>query len=113
MTHCSWGLQLGAAAICRMTGTTFSIHSHRSTSRASASAYLAVATAILIPTHSAAPLLKFTTGCTFIGAFEPTDYNVTDSDVCRDGKFVGLAIDEGDDDGKNQARIEAWCNLVK
>lgn len=53
------------------------------------------------------------TGCNFIGAFEPTDYNVTDSDVCRDGKFVGLAIDEGDDDGKNQARIEAWCNLVK
>ena len=53
------------------------------------------------------------TGCTFIGAFEPADYNVTDSDVCRDGKFVGLAIDEGDDEGKNQARIEAWCNLVK
>ena len=53
------------------------------------------------------------TGCTFIGAFEPTGYNVTDSDVCRDGKFVGLAIDEGDDEGKNQARIEAWCSLVK
>lgn len=52
-------------------------------------------------------------GCTFIGAYEPTDYNVTDSDVCRDGKFVGLAIDESDDDDKNQARLAAWCELVK
>lgn len=53
------------------------------------------------------------TGCTFIGAYEPTDYNVTDSDVCRDGLFVGLAIDEGDTDDKNQARIAAWCELIK
>ncbi len=53
------------------------------------------------------------TGCTFIGAYEPTDYNVTDSDVCRDGLFVGLAIDESDDDDKNQVRITNWCELVK
>lgn len=53
------------------------------------------------------------TGCTFIGGFEPTDYNVTDSDVCRDGQFVGLAIDEADSDDKNRARLEAWCQLVK
>ena len=53
------------------------------------------------------------TGCTFIGAFEPTDYNVTDSDVCRDGRFVGLAIDESDSDDKNRARLEAWCESVK
>ena len=53
------------------------------------------------------------TGCTFVGSFEPTDYNVVDSDVCRDGQFVGLAIDESDSDDKNQARIQAWCQLVK
>ncbi len=53
------------------------------------------------------------TGCTFVGAYEPQDYDVTDSDVCRDGKFVGLAIDEADDDAKNQARLAAWCELVK
>lgn len=53
------------------------------------------------------------TGCTFVGAFEPTDYNVTDSDVCRDGQFVGLAIDESDSDDKNAARLAAWCELVK
>ncbi len=53
------------------------------------------------------------TGCEFIGAYEPTDYNVTDSDVCRNGLFVGLAIDEADSDDKNQARMDAWCELVK
>lgn len=52
------------------------------------------------------------TGCTFVGAYEPVDYNVTDSDVCRGGKFVGLAIDESDSEDKNHARLEAWCNLV-
>lgn len=53
------------------------------------------------------------TGCTFVGSFEPTDYNVVDSDVCRDGQFVGLAIDESDSDDKNLARLQAWCQLVK
>lgn len=53
------------------------------------------------------------TGATFIGAYEPTDYDVTDSSVCRDGKFVGLAIDEADSDDKNAARLQAWCQLVK
>lgn len=53
------------------------------------------------------------TGCTFIGSYEPTDYNVTDSDVCRDGSFVGLAIDVSDDDAKNQSRTEHWCQLIK
>ena len=53
------------------------------------------------------------TGCTFIGVYEPTDYNVTDSDVCRNGEFVGLAIDESDASNKNQARIENWCELIK
>lgn len=52
-------------------------------------------------------------GCTFVGSYEPTDYNVIDSDVCRNGLFVGLAIDACDDDAKNHARIERWCELVK
>lgn len=52
------------------------------------------------------------TGCTFVGAYEPADYNVTDSDVCRDGVFVGLAIDESDSDDKNAARLKAWCESI-
>lgn len=53
------------------------------------------------------------TGCTFVGAYEPKDYEVTDSPVCQDGKFVGLAIDEADDEDKNNERLQAWCELVK
>lgn len=52
------------------------------------------------------------TGCTFVGAYAPTDYDVTDSPVCQGGKFVGLAIDESDPD-KTDARVAAWCELVK
>lgn len=52
------------------------------------------------------------TGCTFVGAYEPTDYDVTDSPVCQDGKFIGLAIDDSDTD-KTAARLAAWCELVK
>lgn len=52
------------------------------------------------------------TGCTFVGTYEPTDYDVTDSAVCQDGKFVGLAIDDSDTD-KTPARLAAWCELVK
>ena len=43
------------------------------------------------------------TGCRFVGAYEPQDYAVTDSGVCRDGKFVGLAVDELNEDDKTAA----------
>lgn len=52
------------------------------------------------------------TGCTFIGSYEPEGYDVTDSPVCKDGKFVGLAIDESDTD-KTEGRVSAWCELIK
>lgn len=53
------------------------------------------------------------TGCTFVGAYEPTDYDEIESDVCRDGKLIGLAINESDSEDKNSARLQAWCELVK
>ncbi|MDO4930549.1 MAG: flavodoxin [Bacteroidales bacterium] len=52
------------------------------------------------------------TGATFIGAYAPEDYDVTDSDVCRDGEFVGLAIDESEPE-KSDARTAKWCQLIK
>lgn len=52
------------------------------------------------------------TGCTFVGAYEPQDYDVTDSPVCQDGKFVGLAIDDSDTE-KTASRMAAWCELIK
>lgn len=52
------------------------------------------------------------TGCTFIGAYTPEGYDVTDSAVCQDGKFVGLAIDGADPDSTD-ARVAAWTELIK
>ena len=52
------------------------------------------------------------TGCSFIGAYEPEDYQVTDSEINRDGKFIGLALDAADED-KNPERIAKWVELVK
>lgn len=53
------------------------------------------------------------TGCRFVGAYEPQDYAVTDSGVCRDGKFVGLAVDELNEDDKTAARTDRWIETVK
>lgn len=52
------------------------------------------------------------TGCTFVGAYVPEGYDVTNSLVSRDGKFVGLAIDESDS-GKTDERVAAWCAQLK
>ena len=51
------------------------------------------------------------TGCTFVGAFEPSGYDVTDSQVCKDGKFVGLAID--DSEGSSAQRVSDWVAQLK
>lgn len=48
------------------------------------------------------------TGCVFVGAYVPDDYAVTDSAVCRDGKFIGLAIDDVNEGDKTEDRIDAW-----
>lgn len=48
------------------------------------------------------------TGCAFVGAYVPEDYDVTDSAVCRDGKFIGLAIDDVNESDKTEDRIDTW-----
>ena len=53
-------------------------------------------------------------GCNFIGSFEPKDYTITDSLICKNGKFVGLAIDDCNESSqKVSERIHEWCNLIK
>ena len=37
---------------------------------------------------------------------------MTDSEINRDGKFIGLALDAADED-KNPERIAKWVELVK
>ena len=52
------------------------------------------------------------TGCTFVGAYEPAGYGTIASLIVRNGKFVGLAIDESDP-GKTDERVAAWCGQLK
>ena len=52
------------------------------------------------------------TGCTFVGSYAPAGYGSIASLIVRDGKFVGLAIDESDP-GKTDERVAAWCGQIK
>ena len=52
------------------------------------------------------------TGCTFVGSYVPEGYDVTDSLVCSDGRFVGLALDESDA-SRTDERVAAWCESLK
>lgn len=53
------------------------------------------------------------TGCKFIGAVDAGDYSYDDSTSVVDGKFVGLALDEVNEDYKTDGRIEAWVKQLK
>jgi len=44
------------------------------------------------------------TGATFVGAYEPEGYQVTDSELNRDGKFLGLALDAADEENNPESR---------
>ena len=52
------------------------------------------------------------TGCTFIGACDPDGCDATASRLCREGRFVGLAVDESDPD-RSEARTAAWCERIR
>lgn len=52
------------------------------------------------------------TGCTFTGDFVPEGYSATNSLVCNEGRFIGLAIDESNPDATD-ARIAKWCENLK
>lgn len=54
-----------------------------------------------------------TSGCEFIGAYEPTEYTTTDLAINKDGKFIGLAIDDSNESDMTEARIERWVSVVK
>ena len=53
------------------------------------------------------------TGCTFIGAVDTEGYTFDDSEAVVDGKFVGLAIDDMNEDDLTPERIENWVALLK
>ncbi len=52
-------------------------------------------------------------GATMTGEVATDGYNFDDSEAVVDGKFVGLALDEVNEDDKTDSRIEAWVEELK
>ncbi len=47
-------------------------------------------------------------GATLVGAVPTDGYTFDDSDAVVDGKFVGLALDDVNEDDQTAGRIDAW-----
>ncbi|WP_281698943.1 flavodoxin FldA [Hallella colorans] len=47
-------------------------------------------------------------GATLVGAVSTDGYEFDDSDAVVDGHFVGLALDDVNEDSKTEERIDAW-----
>jgi flavodoxin I len=52
-------------------------------------------------------------GGTTVGYWQTDGYDFNDSKALRNGKFVGLAIDEDNQSDLTQERIKAWVNQLK
>lgn len=52
-------------------------------------------------------------GANIIGAVSTDGYTFDDSEAVVDGKFVGLALDDVNEDDKTDERIDAWIDSIK
>lgn len=52
-------------------------------------------------------------GAKVIGYTDPAGYDFTKSAALRDGKFVGLAIDEDNQSDETEARVAAWLDQLR
>lgn len=52
-------------------------------------------------------------GCTFVGAVPADEYSYSSSIAVIDGKFVGLALDDVNESGKTEERINNWIEEIK
>ncbi len=52
-------------------------------------------------------------GATLVGAVSTADYTFEKSTAIRDGKFVGLPLDEVNESDKTDQRIADWLDLLK
>ena len=52
-------------------------------------------------------------GVKFVGSVSTDGYTFDDSAAVVDGKFVGLALDDVNEDDKTDARIDAWVDSIK
>lgn len=51
-------------------------------------------------------------GAQFIGVVSTDGYNFSDSDAVVDGKFIGLPLDDVNEDDKTDGRIDAWIAAI-
>lgn len=52
-------------------------------------------------------------GATFVGQVATDGYNFGDSEAVIDGQFVGLPLDEVNEDDKTDERIDSWIAQIK
>ena len=52
-------------------------------------------------------------GAHVIGSVDAAGYYYEDSEAVVDGRFVGLALDDVNEDDKTEQRIEAWLEEIK
>lgn len=52
-------------------------------------------------------------GAKVIGSWPIDGYDFDSSKAVRDGAFVGLAIDEDNQDDMTEERVSAWCESIK
>lgn len=53
------------------------------------------------------------TGCTFIGNVATDGYSYDDSTAVIDGQFVGLPLDELNEDDQTESRLDSWIDSLK
>ncbi|MCR4592816.1 MAG: flavodoxin FldA [Bacteroidaceae bacterium] len=51
-------------------------------------------------------------GARFIGSVNTTDYKYDASEAVVDGKFIGLPLDDINEDNKTDSRIDAWISSI-
>jgi flavodoxin I len=52
-------------------------------------------------------------GCNITGSVSTEGYETGDTDAIIDGKFVGLAIDNDNEEDKTPERIDSWIKLIR
>ena len=52
-------------------------------------------------------------GAKFVGQVSTDGYTYDDSAAVIDGQFIGLALDDVNEDDKTDGRIDAWVEQIK
>ncbi|MDY0233957.1 MAG: flavodoxin [Sulfurimonas sp.] len=52
-------------------------------------------------------------GANVVGSFPTDGFEFDESTAVVDGKFVGLALDEDNQDDQSQTRIKSWCDSIR